>query len=83
MFEVHMEKTRTCIVHVFRAPNEPSACEIARNLERMGGWALLKIEEVADSASTPREYRIRWREDAMGYDVVTDTAAEADTPAAE
>ena len=37
MFEVHMEKTRTCIVQVFRAPDEPSACEIARNLERLGG----------------------------------------------
>ena len=73
MYAIHMEKIAPrrfrpeSTVHIFRAPDEPSAREIAHHLERLGGWALLKVEDVADSTPTPRRYRIRWRENAIGY----------------
>lgn len=75
MYEIHMEK---CVqghvrpeseVQIFRAQDERSAREIMRGLERTGIWLLLKMEEVEPTPANTwkRRYRIRWREDAIGY----------------
>lgn len=75
MYEIHMEK---CLqgrvrpeseVRIFRAQDERRAREITKGLEQTGGWLLLKMEEVAPTPvnTWKRRYRIRWREDAIGY----------------
>lgn len=75
MYEIHMEK---CVqghirpeseVRIFRAQDERSAREIVRGLEQTGGWLLLKMKEVEPTPANTwkRRYRIRWREDAIGY----------------
>lgn len=76
MYEIHMEKcTQGHVrpeseVQIFRAQDERSAREIVRGMEQTGVWLLLKMKEVDDPTPAhlwKRQYRIRWREDAIGY----------------
>lgn len=75
MYEIHMEKCYPghvrpeSEVQIFRAQDERSAHEIAKRLERTGTWLLLKMKKVEPTPPNlwKRRYRIRWRDDAIGY----------------